>query len=106
MIYSRFDFLFSNKVHKMKEREWKADALAARLRKQIAWERTKRAIVMDSVRIGVLEKRMAMAVSRTERAERGRGVENSRRGGNGSGDRNNSNTAAVAGLSQSHEAGG
>ncbi|CAM9169493.1 unnamed protein product [Ectocarpus sp. 6 AP-2014] len=93
-------------VHKMKEREWKADALAARLRTQIAWDRTKRAIVMDSIRIGVLEKRMAMTVSRAERAERGRGVENSRRGGNCSGDRNNSNAAAVAGLPQSHEAGG
>ncbi|CAM9573393.1 unnamed protein product [Ectocarpus sp. 13 AM-2016] len=93
-------------VHKMKEREWKADALAARLRKQIAWERTKRAIVLDSIRTGVLEKRMAMAVSRAERAERGRGVENGRRGGNGSGDRNNSNAAAVAGLPKSNEAGG
>ncbi|CAM9433121.1 unnamed protein product [Ectocarpus sp. 4 AP-2014] len=93
-------------VHKMKEREWKADALAARLIEQIAWERTKRAIVMDSIRIGVLEKRMAMAVSRAERAERGRGVENSRRGGNGSGDRNNSNAAALAGLPKSHEEGG
>ncbi|CAM9378300.1 unnamed protein product [Ectocarpus sp. 12 AP-2014] len=93
-------------VHKMKEREWTADALAARLRKQIAWERTKRAIVLDSIRIGVLEKRIAMAVSRAERAERGRGVKNSRRGGNGSGDRNNSNAAAAAGLPKSHEAGG
>ncbi|CAB1104214.1 unnamed protein product [Ectocarpus sp. CCAP 1310/34] len=93
-------------AHKMKEREWKADALAAKLRKQIVWERTKRAIVMDSIRIGVLEKRMAMAVSRAERAERGRGVENSRRGNNGSGARTNSNAAAVAELPQSHEAGG
>ena len=61
----------SNKVHKMKEREWQADALAARLRKQIAWERTKRAIVMDSIRIGVLEKRMAMAVTRAYTHRRG-----------------------------------
>ncbi|CAM9178272.1 unnamed protein product [Ectocarpus fasciculatus] len=94
-------------VHKMKEREWQADALAARLRKQIAWERTKRAIVMDSIRIGVLEKRMAMAVTRAGQAERGR-VENGCRGGNGTGDRENSDAAAAvaAGLPPSHEAGG
>ncbi|CAM9301453.1 unnamed protein product, partial [Scytosiphon promiscuus] len=45
-------------VHRMKEREWKPEVLAARLRKQEAWEHTKRAIVLDSVRTALLEKRM------------------------------------------------
>lgn len=42
----------------MKEREWKPEVLAAKLRKQDAWERTKRAIVLDSVRTALLEKKM------------------------------------------------
>lgn len=42
----------------MKEREWDVEALASKLRRQAAWETTKRAIVLDSVRTGVLEKRM------------------------------------------------
>lgn len=48
----------------MKEREWKPDVLAAKLRKQDAWERTKRAIVLDSVRTALLEKRMGASRAR------------------------------------------
>ncbi len=42
----------------MKEREWNVAVLAEKLMTQTSWEATKRDIVQDSVRMGVLEKRM------------------------------------------------
>lgn len=42
----------------MKEREWNVEAFASKLRRQAAWDSMKRAIVLDSVRTGVLGKRM------------------------------------------------
>lgn len=55
----------------MKEREWNVEVLAAKLREQTAWESAKRAIVLDSVRTGLLEKRMMTAANRAGREENG-----------------------------------
>lgn len=55
----------------MKEREWTVEALASKLRRQAAWESTKRAIVLDSVRTDVLEKRMPASTA----TQAGGGVE-------------------------------
>lgn len=53
----------------MKEREWNVEALAAKLRKQVAWESTKRDIVLESVRTDSLEKKMTTAANRAGHPE-------------------------------------
>lgn len=55
----------------MKEREWNVEVLAVKLREQAAWESTKRAIVLDRVRTGLLEKKFLGASNRAVREESG-----------------------------------
>lgn len=55
----------------MKEREWNVEVLAAKLREQAAWESAKRAIVLDNVRTGVLEKKFLREANRVGREESG-----------------------------------
>lgn len=85
--------ILARQVHRMKEREWNVEALASKLRRQAAWESTKRAIVLDSVRTGVLEKRM-LASAATQEGRKGGGW-----GGGGVTSRTTDAEVATASLS-------
>lgn len=59
----------------MKEREWNVEVLASKLQRQNVWESTKRAIVLDNVQTGVLEKRMlASTANQAGGRDGGRGM--------------------------------